>query len=406
MEDQFREILEFLGSPRADVRFQAVKILSGFSSEACHEDAFCKVDAIPKFVPIIDDSPQIAELSLKALVNLSGSEKCREIMLKSDVIRRAMGLLRDSENPHHSLAVMLLSNLTLDTDGQTSLLQVGETLEGLNVLQLVKLFAQPIQDGIEDKYGYVAEILCNITGISEGRQLVLDPKREIFPHIAGSFSSINPIRRRGAINAARNCCYDKEKFNYLTSPEAGLIEAALISLAECGSGIDDEDRSGLLPAVLRVLTPEKLPEHCAENRRHILDIIQLLCAVPESRTYLKSVGTYFILRELHKWETDEASMDFIEDLVQYFIADETDMPPKIEEIKEDEKNNPTETTVLDEEKEQVNSALSEEEEEEDSDAELEREIAEYQAMKERKRLEALRLAEGDKQGSDSESDSE
>lgn len=41
-------------------------------------------------------------------------------------------------------------------------------------------------------------------------------------------------------------------------------------------------------------------------RKMLLDSLNQLCATRKAREYLRSKGTYEILRELHKWENSEA----------------------------------------------------------------------------------------------------
>lgn len=47
-----------------------------------------------------------------------------------------------------------------------------------------------------------------------------------------------------------------------------------------------------------------------------------LCSRKKCRDYIKEKNAYVILRELHKWETDDKSKETCEKLVQILIADE------------------------------------------------------------------------------------
>ena len=47
-----------------------------------------------------------------------------------------------------------------------------------------------------------------------------------------------------------------------------------------------------------------------------------LCSRKECRQYIKDKNSYAILRELHKWETDDRSKAMCEKLVAILIADE------------------------------------------------------------------------------------
>ena len=65
----------------------------------------------------------------------------------------------------------------------------------------------------------------------------------------------------------------------------------------------------------------------------------MFAKVKASRSYLKSVKVYPILRELHLWEEEPELLDFIEELVQWFLADEegeeATTESKIKEISEE-----------------------------------------------------------------------
>jgi len=47
-----------------------------------------------------------------------------------------------------------------------------------------------------------------------------------------------------------------------------------------------------------------------------------LCALKKCRHLVKANNTYIILRELHKWECNEANIAAIENLVSVLICDE------------------------------------------------------------------------------------
>lgn len=124
----------------------------------------------------------------------------------------------------------------------------------------------------------------------------------------------------------RNCAYEHKLHDQLLSEELGLLSELLIPLAG-PEPIDSEDCEGMLPKLKAELHYEKRREPNAEARRIILEIIDMFARVKPSRLYLKSVKAYPILRELHLWEEEPDALDFIEDLVQWFLADEEDASP-------------------------------------------------------------------------------
>lgn len=54
------------------------------------------------------------------------------------------------------------------------------------------------------------------------------------------------------------------------------------------------------------LGPEKMRESDPDIRKMLLDSLHQLCATRKAREFLRSKGTYEILRELHKWENSDA----------------------------------------------------------------------------------------------------
>lgn len=58
------------------------------------------------------------------------------------------------------------------------------------------------------------------------------------------------------------------------------------------------------------MSPDKKRESDPDIRKMLLDALAQLCATRTSREYLRSKGTYEILRELHKWENTDAGDRF------------------------------------------------------------------------------------------------
>lgn len=71
--------------------------------------------------------------------------------------------------------------------------------------------------------------------------------------------------------------------------------------------------------------------HCVYRYNHLyihsprliatIPILQL-CSTKSGRKYIKENNAYVIIRELHKWESDENVIKVIENLVQILIGDE------------------------------------------------------------------------------------
>jgi Domain of unknown function (DUF384) len=61
-------------------------------------------------------------------------------------------------------------------------------------------------------------------------------------------------------------------------------------------------------------------------------IVLQLCAKKSCRQFIKDKNTYVILRELHKWETDESNLVALENLISLLICDEPE--PGMENLNE------------------------------------------------------------------------
>lgn len=54
------------------------------------------------------------------------------------------------------------------------------------------------------------------------------------------------------------------------------------------------------------MSPDKQRESDPDIRKMLIDSLNQLCATRKARDFLRSKGTYEILRELHKWENTNA----------------------------------------------------------------------------------------------------
>lgn len=57
---------------------------------------------------------------------------------------------------------------------------------------------------------------------------------------------------------------------------------------------------------MQYLSPDKERDADPDVRKLLLETLAQLCATRRGREYLRSHGTYEILRELHKWENSKA----------------------------------------------------------------------------------------------------
>ena len=99
-----------------------------------------------------------------------------------------------------------------------------------------------------------------------------------------------------------------------------LLPALLLPLAG-PEDLDDEETEAL-PIDLQYLPPEKTREPDADIRNMLLEAMLQLCATRISRETLRKKKIYPILRELHKWETEDDVKSTCQRLVEIIIRDE------------------------------------------------------------------------------------
>ncbi|XP_015273986.1 PREDICTED: protein HGH1 homolog [Gekko japonicus] len=107
---------------------------------------------------------------------------------------------------------------------------------------------------------------------------------------------------------------------WLLSDQVDLLPSLLLPLA--GPEEFPEDEMEKLPLDLQYLPPEKGREPDPEIRKLLLEALLLLTATKPGRLLVRERGTYFILRELHKWEADPGVLAACEKLIQVLIGDE------------------------------------------------------------------------------------
>lgn len=73
------------------------------------------------------------------------------------------------------------------------------------------------------------------------------------------------------------------------------------------------------------LDADKQRESDVDLRNMLLDCLSQLCATRKSRDYLRSMGTYEILREYHKWETNRKALYYCENIVNILIRTEEEI---------------------------------------------------------------------------------
>ncbi|VDP96211.1 unnamed protein product [Echinostoma caproni] len=106
----------------------------------------------------------------------------------------------------------------------------------------------------------------------------------------------------------KNCFFDDDYHLLWLAPQSQLLDGLLRPLCGPQDDIDDEDRQKLPPG-LRQVAGSKQAKRTESNdlKQTICEALLQLCATSEGRTRLRDCGTYFVLRELHKFENSKLS---------------------------------------------------------------------------------------------------
>lgn len=351
--EELKELPPFLKHDRPEVRLQACQILAGYSSSPEHQKFIQSLNVIRTLRNLMtDDDANISKTAITVLVNLSEHGELREEMVTAGTIQVSMDVLRDrNNNTHQSICCMLLANLTISDDGTKKVMQEGSALEGLSLRLLITWLLEDVRPGATDRYLYASHVITNISRTPTCQKLLIDKERGILTKLISQLNVKAPERRHNIISAIKNCFIDTDNQEQLLSPEKGILLPLLLTLTGPYT-LDEEDSGPLLPEIQEAIAlGVKKPHFDGKVRRVVLDIIHICATHKRSRDYLKSINTYHLIREYHKWENEQEEHDlsqeldiFIEDLVQYFLVedDEDELSKQvagasIEEIKEEGK---------------------------------------------------------------------
>ncbi|KAK3277591.1 hypothetical protein CYMTET_14410 [Cymbomonas tetramitiformis] len=222
MGDEIRELAEFLTHEKAEVRLQAVEIVSGLAASNDGVLQLVKVTdlIIPGLLRLLGGNDQEASAAAATLVNLSAVPQHSEAMIEGGLIGRIMELLRSKDCTQKKLLSMVLSNVTTVDKGAQRLCQENEgTKEGLWLAHVLSLFLSEQNDS--DELAHLGNALYNVCRTTVGRKLLLAPGTGYVRALLPQLKAELPDRRLAAAETIRNCCLDKEVSLSLLLNEAG-----------------------------------------------------------------------------------------------------------------------------------------------------------------------------------------
>ncbi|GAQ89582.1 hypothetical protein KFL_005390020 [Klebsormidium nitens] len=330
MPTELEELVDFLSSPRPELRKGAVDIVQGLSGsdQGLHQLLSVSDKLLKPLLKLLVASPNVSKPAAAALVNLSQDPRFAENAVKENGVSRAMQGLVEKEGGHNDLLVMLLANLTQTEEGARSLLQVNdEALQGLFLTKLIKEFAATSGSEDDDVYEHVGTVLVNVSQVKEGRTILLDPARALLKHVLPQIQSQNVRRRQGVANALRNCCFDagSNMFSLLRLSDV-LLPALLLPLAG-SKPFSKEDLEKMPPSLAGPLAKPRRPELDSGVKVAVAEALYLVAAIEAGRRALWQANAHRILQVGYEDEEDADVMLAYEKVGALFVAgSEGDVP--------------------------------------------------------------------------------
>lgn len=320
------EIAPFLlPTARADVRAIAVQYLLGLTgSESGRQFIADNTDLLQRLISVTDDDQAaIAKDAFLAIVNLAADADIAHRIIKLSIAEKLLDRLLMAAvyegRVEPNIACIALSNLSRSESLASVIAEfiMKEHEPDIGVKRIVDVLCRSDLEGVN----YLAPFLSNLTQVPAIRKILLDHDRVVFQRILPLINyAESEVRRGGIVGTVRNCCFETEHHEWLLGDQVDLLPRLLLPLAGPEEFSDDE--MDKLPVDLQYLQPDKEREPDADIRRMLVEAINQLCALKTCRRLVKDKNTYIILRELHKWEQNEANIVAIENLISVLICDE------------------------------------------------------------------------------------
>ncbi|KAJ2103285.1 Protein hgh1 [Coemansia sp. S100] len=337
MEQQLDELVEFLSSPRSDVRQLAATYVVGFSHPTSEHHQLLQARAKKMVQPLLvicHELPVAANSALSTLVNMTSSLATCELFANEDYLRMVVRLITIPTSIIADTACMLLSNLTKKDSICRILakLDVGD-VPGIcdsrfALDQLTDVFVKGMDKTYnkDARFNFLASVFADVTNHPFGRRYFLertsyDDKMPITKIMV--FSEYPDVIRRGGVDSTmKNICFEKESHREILDPkETNMLPYILLPL--CGPEEFDMEDMEDMPEEIQLLGDDKKRESDPQLRATLLEAINLLCTTHYGRETLRAKKAYPVLREAHKVETDETCSDLNHRAVQLLMGDES-----------------------------------------------------------------------------------
>lgn len=272
-----------------------------------------------------DPSETVAKESLLCLVNLSAEEPGATVLLKTipNLVELCAEKIIDTNCTLADAWAMVLSNVSRPEKLAGQVFdQVKDSIE-----RLVNAFTRIDYNTKKCHLNYLGPIFSNLTQVAKGREFFCRPDSDILGRLIPFVQHEGSIvRKGGTIGLLKNICFDSSRHELLLE-QIDVLPMILLPLTG-PEEYSDEDNDKL-PMELQYLGSDKKRESDPDIRKMLLESLAQLCATRKAREFLRSKGTYEVLRELHKFEcTDDGDPSVLlacENVVDILIRTEDEI---------------------------------------------------------------------------------
>ncbi|VDM16070.1 unnamed protein product [Hydatigera taeniaeformis] len=196
--------------------------------------------------------------------------------------------------------------------GQYFNLMVGVILESANLLPPQALGTSTFNQcifSLGQTVSPIRQLLLNLTSVRSMRQRICDGQIHLSLLVSLLPELQDTASRLTIAGILKNCCFEEEYHGRLCYHSDDMIVSALIVLCDANDVIKDEDLCKLPPPIREVYHSRSAKrESDVLVKTTICEALLQLCATKTGRQYLRSLGLYFILREMHRFECDEENI--------------------------------------------------------------------------------------------------
>uniref|UniRef100_A0A0X3P9I2 Protein HGH1 homolog n=2 Tax=Schistocephalus solidus TaxID=70667 RepID=A0A0X3P9I2_SCHSO len=245
-------------------------------------------------------SNKMFNLALKCLINFSSDElRAKKIYVTCSPLRRQQLLFclvgtiySDADAEIKFLCTSLLINLT----------QIKEWLEELCDSTHAEIIFDKIVGNLMPSSTDL-QLLLNLTLSSKMRRHICKNAKCLTTLLDSEGCMGDLSKRTSVIGVIKNCCFEDEFHADLCCNADSLFSKVLLRLCGPEDKLSFEDIQSLCPALRSVYGTEKaFREPDSIIKKTICEALLQLCSTPIGRSHLRSLGAYFVLRELHTFE--------------------------------------------------------------------------------------------------------